>query len=285
MSFEPGDGWDYLRKLRGVQPKKRGRPTITIRSFRDIDSDIDKVREIFTKGMISTISSGLQWKLVTGKYAAAYVVLIAVLCCFEFAKVFFVWTLAVALLVGVLIMLPSSIARGYVQEAIVKKDLKDIHAHYILNPRSHFWVAVTGRDEVKGCVAVEEIIKDNSDGWLVGDAELRRMSVDWSCQGFGISRQLFDALKAFCKEKGYKRIVLTTSEMQSAACAMYPKVGSMLFFDLHCLPLPCIAHSILIQLAFPCSSASSCSRHPSGRASWKSSFSRLICRHWALLTT
>jgi GNAT superfamily N-acetyltransferase len=223
MGFEEGDGWDYLRIMRGVHPKKRARPTITVRSFRK--DDTDTVRHIFAKGMLSTISSGLRWKLISGKYAAVYAAVVAVLYCFEFASVFFLWTLFAAALTGLLVMLPSSIARGYVQEAIVKKDMKDIHAHYITNKKSHFWVAVTGRDSVKGCVAVEEITEGNSDGWLVGDAELRRMSVDWSCQGFGISRQLFEELKSFCKAKGYKRVVLTTSEMQATACVMYPKVS------------------------------------------------------------
>jgi predicted GNAT superfamily acetyltransferase len=51
------------------------------------------------------------------------------------------------------------------------------------------------------------------------------MSISENCRGAGMSRKSFTELKEFCKKKGFKRVVLSTSELQSAACIMYPKLG------------------------------------------------------------
>jgi GNAT superfamily N-acetyltransferase len=137
---------------------------------------------------------------------------------------FRVWALSLAGPIIILFQWPDSVGRTYVSEAIVKKDLKCITTHYLKSPRSHFWVAVTGKDVVKGCVAVEEVLEGNSDGWAVGDAELRRMSVDNRCRGAGVAKKLFAELKRFCSAKGFKRVVLSTTDWQHDACKMYPKV-------------------------------------------------------------
>ena len=83
-----------------------------------------------------------------------------------------------------------------------------------------FWVACQG-SEIVGTVALDEVKKGNVDGWKVGDGELRRMSVKKTSRGKGVARLLFSTLKEFCLMKKYNRIVLSTSELQKAACKMY----------------------------------------------------------------
>jgi ribosomal protein S18 acetylase RimI-like enzyme len=51
------------------------------------------------------------------------------------------------------------------------------------------------------------------------------MSVAPSARGKGVARALFSALKRFCAEKEYMRIVLSTSSLQAAACHLYPSLG------------------------------------------------------------
>ena len=185
------------------------------------------VRAVFTDGMLSTIGKGLRLKLMTSKFTLAYV---AVLVAFAFlgsniSRLYYIWALCIVVPAAILLFVPDFVGRQYVAEAIVKKDLMSIKQHYMTSPRSHFWVAVTGQDKVKGCVAVEEVSDGNIDGWVAGeDAELRRMSVDRACRGAGVSRKLFEQLRTFCIEKGFKRVVLTTSEFQHDACKIYPKV-------------------------------------------------------------
>ena len=71
--------------------------------------------------------------------------------------------------------------------------------------------------------------------WSDGDGELRRMSVARAARGRGVAQQLFSALRAHCEERGFKRVVLSTSTMQTDACErLYPKLG---FETLHVAPI------------------------------------------------
>ena len=123
----------------------------------------------------------------------------------------------------VLFVFPRYIANDYVDECIRKKDLKDVQQYYMSRDRCNFWVAETAESEIVGCVALDEILPENAEGWKVGDAELRRMSVKKSARGMGLATLLIAELESFCRTKNYKRIVLSTSEMQVAAKKMYVK--------------------------------------------------------------
>lgn len=59
-----------------------------------------------------------------------------------------------------------------------------------------------------------------------GDAELVRMNVSPDCQGQGISKVLLNAALDFAREEGYKRVVLTSTNVQHVATSIvYPKFG------------------------------------------------------------
>ena len=71
-------------------------------------------------------------------------------------------------------------------------------------------------------MALDEIHERNSDRWNVGDGELRRISVKASARGEGVATLLIATLIERAKHVGFKRIVLSTSETQTVAVAMYP---------------------------------------------------------------
>ena len=53
------------------------------------------------------------------------------------------------------------------------------------------------------------------------EAELRRMSVSSSARRRGIGRRLLETTEDFCREKGYRRICLSTVGILQPALAMY----------------------------------------------------------------
>ncbi len=170
---------------------------------------------------------------------------------------------------------PEIIARDYVQTSL-EKDMKDPVSRYIESEDglSSFWVAVavdeeeeeeegskgraeggrscSYRETIVGTVALEppteSVSKDVYSPWSVegGDGELRRMSVKPSHRGRGISKLLFAALREHAKTKGFKRIVLSTSELQVpylivnfpisvslCLCLCYFFLCRLLFLSLH----------------------------------------------------
>ena len=223
--------------------------TIVVRKY-EKNSDREEVLKIFRDGMISTIQPGLKEKLINSYYFMAYFCLISSIF-FYYNYIVYSSSLTISpkdtiyddengmnsnnnnILYWICYILASSvlpyiaisflsykIADGYVVESITEKDLKSIEKYYLQTKRSMFWVACIGT-EVVGTIALDEIKEGNKEGWKVGDGELRRMSVKKTCRGKGISRQLFLNLKKFCQQKKYKRIVLSTSELQKVACKMY----------------------------------------------------------------
>lgn len=96
-----------------------------------------------------------------------------------------------------------------------ESDLHDLEAHYFGNG-GHFWVA--------------EI-----DGTLVGmtgiertDAEtgrLRRMRVTTAERRRGVAEALLETAERFCREQGFRRLILDTTEQQTAAHRLYEKHG------------------------------------------------------------
>ena len=106
-------------------------------------------------------------------------------------------------------------ARRYVDHSLAD-DLADIPAHYLGRLRDHFWVVETGVG-VMGMVGVQERSED--------EAELRRMSVSSAARRQGIGRKLLETVDEFCRDKGYRRISLSTVTMLQPAMAMYANNG------------------------------------------------------------
>ena len=131
---------------------------------------------------------------------------------------------------AVYIAAPRRIASDYITSCL-EADMKDPMSHYDAAKKRQFWVAVddvTGA--VVGTVAAEDVSAPGThgkeDGWVDGDAELRRMSVSPTVRGRGVGKLLFAQVKSFCEEQGFKRIVLTTTNLQADACnRLYPGLG------------------------------------------------------------
>lgn len=112
---------------------------------------------------------------------------------------------------------------SYVRENM-RTDMRDIPGHYLSNPDNCFWVAeaeMDGRRRILGMVAVE--VKDDGDGKRHG--ELLRMIVSSTCRRAGLGKQLAKTVEDFCKERGFKKIMLFTTSTQRAAVALYNKMG------------------------------------------------------------
>ena len=103
----------------------------------------------------------------------------------------------------------------YIRRSLAN-DLADIPLNYLSDPGSHFWVADVG-GEVRGMVGVQR--RDDQ------EAELRRMSVASAARRQGIGWKLAETVEAFCRERGYQRIQLTTVTQLQPAMAMYRKFG------------------------------------------------------------
>ena len=103
----------------------------------------------------------------------------------------------------------------YIRRSLAN-DLADIPLNYLSDPGPHFWVADVG-GEVRGMVGVQR--RDDQ------EAELRRMSVASAARRQGIGWKLSETVEAFCRERGYQRIQLTTVTQLQPAMAMYRKFG------------------------------------------------------------
>ncbi len=105
--------------------------------------------------------------------------------------------------------------KAYIQRSLVD-DLADIPLHYLNGPDSGFWVADI-QGQVKGMVGVQRRSEE--------EAELRRMSVAADTRRSGIGGMLLETVEAFCRERGYRRITLSTVAHLQPAIAMYRKFG------------------------------------------------------------
>lgn len=96
-----------------------------------------------------------------------------------------------------------------------ESDLHDIEAHY-RSAGSYFWVAeVDG--ELVGMTGIEQVDPETG--------RLRRMRVTTERRRTGIAQALLETAERFCREQGYKRLVLDTTEQQTAAHGLYEKNG------------------------------------------------------------
>jgi ribosomal protein S18 acetylase RimI-like enzyme len=104
--------------------------------------------------------------------------------------------------------------QSYVERAI-EEELGRIEEYYFAREGQGFWVAEESR--VVGMVGVE---KHGADA-----AELRRMAVEKAHRAKGIGRELLATAEAFCRDHGCRTVVLSTSELQTAAARLYESSG------------------------------------------------------------
>jgi ribosomal protein S18 acetylase RimI-like enzyme len=90
-----------------------------------------------------------------------------------------------------------------------------------LNPDvfNNFWVLLVD-DKIAGCIAVSK--KDEK------TAELSRLAVGSEFRRKGYAKMLTDYCEKYCKEHGFEKIVLTTSNTTPEAINLYKKLNYIL---------------------------------------------------------
>ncbi|XP_045899038.1 N-acetyltransferase 8-like 2 [Micropterus dolomieu] len=124
--------------------------------------------------------------------------------------------------VGFIYYCCHEIFAGYVREKL-QTDMQDIPGKYLSRPDECFWVAeaeVDGRAYIMGMVAV--VAKESG---KERHGELFRMIISPSCRRMGLGFRLTQTVVDFCKERGFSKVVLHTSSIQTAAVALYKKLG------------------------------------------------------------
>jgi len=104
--------------------------------------------------------------------------------------------------------------QSYIERAI-EEELGKVEEYYFGREGQAFWVA--GEARVVGMVGIERQAQDAG--------ELRRMAVEKAHRRKGIGRQLLATAEAFCRDCGYRQVVLSTSELQVAAMQLYESSG------------------------------------------------------------
>ncbi|KAJ3530846.1 hypothetical protein NMY22_g8406 [Coprinellus aureogranulatus] len=113
-------------------------------------------------------------------------------------------------------------------------DLADIGRHYRVTRRDHgvedddggasyFWVAETEEEGTKvivGCVGLDSLTQSGKTF-----TELRRMSIHGAYRRRGIASLLLNTLISYAKERGAKKVVLSTTSWQASARKMYERFG------------------------------------------------------------
>ncbi len=94
-------------------------------------------------------------------------------------------------------------------------DLRGIEETY-LSDGSNFWV-IEAPEGVVGMAAVSRV--DAKTG------RLRRMRVTEAWRRRGLARALLDTAVEFCRESGYDRVILDTTEQQAPAHKLYEGYG------------------------------------------------------------
>lgn len=128
--------------------------------------------------------------------------------------------------VGLVYYCCSQLYSSFVRERL-RTDMQDIPGCYLSHPDNCFWVAeteVNGRVEILGMVAVvAKKVVGGRDGEMSG--ELFRMIVSTKCRRTGLGSRMTQTVIDFCKERGFSKVVLETSSIQTSAVALYKKLG------------------------------------------------------------
>jgi GNAT superfamily N-acetyltransferase len=102
----------------------------------------------------------------------------------------------------------------YVEKAI-REELGRIDDYYLGRDDQGFWVA--DEDGVIGMVGIERHANDT--------AELRRMAVEAAHRRRGFARALLATAEDFCRNHGYRWMILSTSGLQTPARRLYESSG------------------------------------------------------------
>ena len=124
--------------------------------------------------------------------------------------------------VGLVYFCCHAVYADYVREKL-RTDMQDIPGNYLSRPDDCFWVAeaeVDGRTQIMGMVAV--VAKQSGEERY---GELFRMIISPSCRRMGLGFKLAQTVVDFCKERGFSKVVLETSSIQTAAVSLYEKLG------------------------------------------------------------
>uniref|UniRef100_A0A667WHW2 N-acetyltransferase 8-like 2 n=1 Tax=Myripristis murdjan TaxID=586833 RepID=A0A667WHW2_9TELE len=124
--------------------------------------------------------------------------------------------------VGLVYFCCREVYASFVRERL-RTDMQDIPGNYLSGPDDCFWVAeaeVDGKSRVIGMVAVvaKQCGKERY-------GELFRMIISSSCRRAGLGSRMTQVVIDFCQERGFSRVVLETSSTQTAAVALYKKLG------------------------------------------------------------
>ena len=103
---------------------------------------------------------------------------------------------------------------GYIARSLVEEI--DVIPEYYAARQGGFWIA-TEDEAVVGMFGLERAGE--------GAAELRRMYVAPEARRRGIARALLARAETECRAAGFRRLVLSTSEIQDAAIALYRAAG------------------------------------------------------------
>ncbi|XP_069044262.1 probable N-acetyltransferase CML1 [Lepisosteus oculatus] len=126
---------------------------------------------------------------------------------------------AVAAWAGLLLLVCHETFHGYVR-AKLRTDMSDIPAHFLSRPDRCFWVAEAeeagGSRVVAGTVAVARR----------GDCgEVFRLNVSPAFRHRGLGSRLTQVALEFCRARGFSRVALETSSIQTDACRLYRALG------------------------------------------------------------
>jgi putative acetyltransferase len=105
---------------------------------------------------------------------------------------------------------------AYIDRSI-QEEIGRIPDYYGEGPGRGFWVAVDEAGTLQGFFGLELA---GADG-----AELRRMYVAPEARRQGLARRMLTEAEAECAAAGLRRLVLSTSELQDAAVALYRRAG------------------------------------------------------------
>jgi GNAT superfamily N-acetyltransferase len=103
----------------------------------------------------------------------------------------------------------------YIATALCE-ELRHLHEIFAEARRNAFWVVVIDV-EVVGSFGIESRAPDTT--------ELRRMYLDVPHRGRGIAQRMLDHAEARARELGFKKVILSTAEIQKPAIKFYAKSG------------------------------------------------------------
>lgn len=105
---------------------------------------------------------------------------------------------------------------GYEYDKNLDLDLEDIEKHYSIADKSVFLVYLHDGDVI-GTIALKKINKTT--------CEIRRIYVNKDFRKKGVGKMLFNEFTKYAQKFNYKKIILDTTEIMTAAIKFYEKYG------------------------------------------------------------